>query len=132
MSEKERHEIVLLEAGSNNPPDLLDRIKSAVDELFDDGVSAAGGYVKGKGEQELAKAAEIKTKAFAHLANLELERERLLTERDKVSREDKQKMYELKTQRLDAVMGSLIKLKELGVEIQLEVIVNRLLSAMDE
>lgn len=117
-----QHEITLREAEPGNPSELLDRIKDAIDELFDCGVSSAGDYVKGKSSQEVAKASEIKAKAFAHLANLDLERQRLISERDKALAEDRQKMYELKTQRLQAVVNSLIKLKQMGVEIQIDVI----------
>jgi hypothetical protein len=129
----ERHEIRLREASSENPPELLDRIKDAIDELFDVSVSAAGGFVKGKSDQELAKASEIKAKAFSHLANLDLERQRLLTERDRLLREDRQKMYELKTQRLEAVINSLVKLREMNVNVQIEVLVEKLIvGAMEE
>jgi hypothetical protein len=128
----EHHRIRLRESAPENPPDLLDRIKDAIDELFDCSVSAAGGFVKGKGEQELAKAAEIKAKAFSHLANLDLERQRLLTERDRLLREDRQKMYELKTQRLETVINILIKLQEMGVKVQIEVAAETLLKAIEE
>lgn len=128
----ERHQIQLREAASGNPPDLLERIKDAIDELFDCSVSAAGGYVKGKSEQELAKAAEIKAKAFSQLANLDLERQRLLAERDRLLREDRQKMYELKTQRLEAIINSLIRLQEMGVKVHIEIVVERLLKAIEE
>ena len=128
----ERHQIRLREASQGNPPELLDRIKEAIDELFDCSVSAAGGYVKGKSDQELAKAAEIKAKAFSHLANLDLDRQRLLSERDRLLREDRQKMYELKTQRLEAIISSLIKLQEMGANVQIEIVVERLIKAMEE
>jgi hypothetical protein len=132
MNNNERHQIRLREVSSENPPELLDRIKDAIDELFDCSVSSAGGYIKGKSDQEVAKAAEIKTKAFAHLANLDLERQRLLTERDKYLREDKQKMYELKTLRLEAIISSLVKLQAMGATVQIEVVVERLINAMEE
>ena len=45
----ERHRISLRESAPGSPPDILDRVKDAIDELFDYGVSAAGNYVKGKG-----------------------------------------------------------------------------------
>ena len=128
----ERHQIQLREAAPENPPDLLDRIRGAIDELFDCSVSATGGYIKGKSDQELAKAAEIKTKAFSHLANLDLERQRLLAERDKLLREDRQKMYELKTKRLETIINSLVRLQEMGVKVQIEVVVERLIKAMEK
>lgn len=128
----ERHQIRLRETKSGNPPDLLDKIQEAINELFDCSVSGAGNFVKGKGGQELAKAEEIKAKAIACLADLEFERQRLLAERDKLILEDKQKMYELKTQRLEAVVNSLVRLKELGVNVQAEVVVQQLFASMNE
>ncbi len=90
--DSERHQIRLREANSENPPDLLEKIKDAIDKLFDNSVSAASGFIKGKSDQELAKASEIKAQALAHLGNLELDRQRLLAERDKLFCDDKQKM----------------------------------------
>lgn len=128
----ERHRISLRESAPGNPPDILDRVKDAIDELFDYSVSAAGNYVKGKGSQETARAAEVRAKALSHLGNLDLERQKLIAERDQVIREDRQKMYELRTQRLTAIIDRLTKLKEIGVDIQMEVVIGQLLRAMEE
>jgi hypothetical protein len=128
----ERHEIRLREAVSGSPPDLLDKIKDAIENLFDCSVYAAGGYIKGKSDQEVAKAAEIKAKALSHLGNLELDRQRLLAERDKLLCDDKQKMYELKTKRLEAIVNSLVRLQELNVKVQIEVVTEKLIEAMEE
>jgi hypothetical protein len=128
----ESHQIRLREVGSDNPPDLLDKIKDSIERLFDSSVSGAGGYVKGKGEQELAKASEIKAQALSHLGNLELERQRLLAERDKLISEDKQKMYELKTKRLEAIVNCLVRLQEMNVKVQIDVVIEKLIQAMED
>lgn len=128
----DRHQIRLHEASSDNPPELLDKMRDSINELFDCSVSAAGSFVKGKSEQELAKAVEIKTKAFSHLANLDLERQRLLVEQNQLIREDKQKMYELRTQRLEAVINSLEKLQKMGAKVKMETFEDILVKAMQE
>jgi hypothetical protein len=128
----DRHQIQLHETSSDNPPELLDKMRDSINELFDCSVSAAGSFVKGKSEQELAKAVEIKTKAFSHLANLDLERQRLLVEQNQLIREDKQKMYELKTQRLEAVINSLEKLQKMGAKVKMETFEDILVKAMQE
>lgn len=128
----ERHKINLQEAGGNNPPEILDKLKNTVEELFDESVYAGSNYLQGKGNQEIAKATEIKAKAISYIGNLDLERQRLLTERDKIMREDKQKMYELKTQRLQEVVNSLLRLKELGANIDINIIANTLIKSINE
>jgi hypothetical protein len=128
----ERHQISLSEISPQHPSELLDKIKDAINELLDCSVSGASGYVKGKGEQELAKAREIRAKVLSCLGNLDLERQRLIAERDKLIYEDKQKMYELKTQRLESVVNSLIKLKEIGVVVESEVVINQLIKSMND
>lgn len=111
---------------------LCTKIKNTVEELLDDSVSAGSNYLKGKGNQEVAKATEIKAKAISYIGNLDIERQRLLTERDKIIREDKQKMYELKTQRLQEVVNSLLRLKELGADIDINVIAGILTKSINE
>lgn len=129
MAKEELHRIHLSEVGPENPPDLLKKIKESIEELLDVGFSGAGQFVKGKSQQETAKALEIRAKAFQNLADLELERERLLNERNKIILEDNQKMFELKTKRLEVVLNCLIKLKESGVNIDIEVVVGSLLQS---
>jgi hypothetical protein len=79
-------------------------------------------------EQEVAKAAEIRASALEKLGRLELERQKLIQERDAALREDlneqarvemahKQRMYELRTQRLREVVEALKALKDLGVTL---------------
>jgi hypothetical protein len=58
-------------------------------ELFP--VTAASGvqWLRGKGEQEVAKAAEIRASALEKLGRLELERQKLIQERDAALRDDR-------------------------------------------
>ena len=41
-------------------------------------------------------------------------------------------MYQLRTERLQAIVDSLIRLRELGVEVDFEIIANRLIESLDE
>ncbi|MBT9312158.1 hypothetical protein [Leptothoe kymatousa] len=115
-----------------SPPDLLDKLRESIEELFDCGLTGATNYVQGRGEQESAKAAEIKAKALAQLGSLQLERQKLIDERDKAIAEHQQAMYELRTQRLKEVVDSLVRLKEMGVEVKLEVVAQVLMQAASE
>lgn len=130
MSE-DRHRIRMRQI-PGSPPDLLDKLMESIEELFDCGVSGATNYVQGRGEQESAKASEIKAKALAQLGGLELERRKLIDERDKAIAEDRRLMYELRTQRLKEVVDSLIRLKEMSVSVNLEVVVGMLVQAVKE
>ncbi len=141
----ERHNIVLRQASSDNPPDLLTQLKQSIEELCNLSLGAAGDYLSGKGQQEVAKALEIKTQALQRLGGLESERQRLLMEREKMLRDDRAKMYELETQRilaenerikaatesLQKIVDSVARLKEMGVEVRLEVVMGALNSTLE-
>ena len=128
----DRHLLRLREINSEDPPDILSTLKQAVEDLYRCSFTASTKYIKGKGEQELAKAAEIRAKVIAHLGSLELERQQLLVERNKAASDSDQKMYQLRTERLQAIVDSLIRLRELGVEVDFEIIANRLIESLDE
>jgi hypothetical protein len=127
----EHHQITLREVTPENPPKILEKMTEALEEILGKGVSAAGDFIKGKSGQELAKVSEIEAQAHSHLDNLELERQRLVAERDKSICDDNQKMYELKTKRLEAIVNCLVRLKEMDVNVQL-VVSEKLIKAMDE
>jgi hypothetical protein len=110
-----------------SPPDLLEKLVESIDQLFDCAVSGGADYLQGRGGQESAKAAEIKAKVMTQLGGLDLERRRLIDERDKSIAEHQEKMYELETQRLNDVVSSLIRLKEMGVEVRLELVADVLM-----
>lgn len=119
----ERHHIRMRQLPGSSPEllqELRQELRKAIEELFDCSLAGAMNYVQGRGEQESAKAAEIKTKALAQLENLDLERQKLIDERDKAIAEDRRLMCELRTQRQKEVVDSLIRLKEMGVSVDLE------------
>lgn len=139
----DRHDITLREAEGEGPPDWLEEVKRAVGELFAESETAAKKFVRGKGEQEVAKAMEIKARVFTALGNLDLERHRLIEDRDRAIRSDEKelamaamehraKMYELKTQRLKELVEAAKALKELGVRINLTEIGKELIRALKD
>ena len=139
----DRHDITLREAEGGGPPGVLDELKRAVGELFPETKTFAKNYVRGKGEVELAKVAEIKGRVLASLGNLEIERQRLIEDRNQRLRSDEndlakaamghaEKMYELKTQRLKTLVETAVALKDLGVRINLTKVAKELVSALAE
>lgn len=113
MSE-EQFEITLREEAHDGGDDLIQRLKRDVDSLYQCGLSSGKNYIKGKSDQEVAKAAEIKSKVMANLGAIETERQKLIQEREKNKDIHNEKMYELQTKRLQAVVDSLVRLEKLG------------------
>jgi len=124
------HEIVYREATGpgQNPPGLISELRDLVMELFPDTAHSGARWLRGKSDQEVARAAEIRASALEKLGRLELERQKLLQERDAALRDDlneqardemahEQRMYELRTQRLKEVVEALKTLKEMGVRL---------------
>jgi hypothetical protein len=114
-----------------------------VEELFPAVTDAAGKFVRGKGEAELAKAAAIKARAISAIVRLEYESRRLIQEREAEERaaenqriQDEmthnERLYRLKTERLKAVVDSLEKLRVLGAEVNIDVFVAKLIESLDE
>jgi hypothetical protein len=127
---RDLHEIVYREATQpgQNPPGLISELRDLVLELFPDTAESGARWLRGKSDQEVAKAAEIRASALEKLGRLELERQKLIQERDAALRDDlneqarddmahKQRMYELRTLRLREVVEALKALKELGVTL---------------
>jgi hypothetical protein len=126
----DRHDIVLREATrpGQNPPGLIAELRDLVLELFPDTAESGVRWLRGKSEQEIAKAAETRASALEKLGRLELERQKLLQERDSALRDDLNEqdrdrmahakaMYEQRTQRLKVVVEALKTLKEMGVKL---------------
>ena len=128
----DEHHHIRMRQLPGSPPDLLDQLKESIEKLFECSVAGAANYIQGRGEQESAKASEIKAKALAQLGTLELERQRLITERDKAIHDHKRQMYELKTKRLTEVVNCLTRLQEFGVTVNLQVVADKLVQAIDE
>src|SRR5208337_4634533 len=84
----ERHEIVLREASGSapNPPALITELRDIVKDVFPETVEdlarSGTGWLKGKSEQEIAKAMEIRASAMEKRGRLEIERQKLLNERE--------------------------------------------------
>ncbi len=130
----ERHEIILREVGDNRPDEnRFKELLDAVNQLFNEVPGAAKNYFRGKGQQQLARAAEIKAEVIKKLGDLDIERERLVQERDAAIRQEAlqrdtakdaqaAKMYELQTQRFKEVIDAAVKLREIGVELDISLI----------
>jgi len=129
----ERHDITLREAEGPNPPNLLEEIVREIKNLVPSGADAAGSYIKGKGQQQLARAQEIQSKVYEKIGQLEIERQRLIQERDDAIHKDdiqqgrdrmehKEHMYALKTERFEVVVACLEYLQDIGVTVEPEVI----------
>ena len=142
----DRHDVALREVGAQNPPGLLERIREQLNEHLPAVLGDGGSWLRGRSAQELAKAEEIRARVVSELGTLENERLRLLHEREQaMARQDhdrhtadlahRERMYELRTQRVKAIgeaVAAFKELKDLGVEIQLDLIASRLLSIIDE
>jgi len=130
----ERHDIVLREATgpSPTPPALITELRDIIKDVFPETVEdlARSGtrWWKGKSEQEIAKAMEIRASAMEKLGRLEIERQKLLNEREeslgKAQTEQKRdeqayklRMFELKTQRLKELVDAFKVIKEMGIKL---------------
>ena len=131
--EVERHDVVIRQAEGPNPPDLLQQIrediKDSLAELVPIAGKTAGKYVGAKGEEAVARVQEIKARIHENISKVELERQRLIQQRDEASNAHEERMEELKIQRLhertEALRQSvdcIVKLKASGVVVSLKVI----------
>lgn len=151
MSDK-RDDIILRPAREGGSPDLLGELVAAVEKLIPAAGKGGGKWIGGKGEQEVAKAAEIRARVMSMIGELQIERDRLIQERESAKEaarqtktqerhRHKERMHELATQRIDTEADALQKktealnkaidamksLRDLGVEVEIEV-VSRLLA----
>lgn len=137
----ERHDVVLHQNDDGpNPPDLLRQIVEDVKKLVPETSEAARKYVKGKGEQEVAKAQEIKARIYEIIAKLEIERQRLIQQHDeaewkaelelqrgqyeieRAERELEVQRFKERTHALREVVDCIVKLKENGIEVNIRLI----------
>lgn len=132
-TENERLDVVVRPADGPNPPNLLRDLVDEINRLIPDAGEAAGSWLRGKGQAEVAKAAEIKANALQKIAQIEQDRQRLINERDQASAaaglagrqaqyEHERTMYSLRTQRLKESFESIIRLRELGAEVDLKIV----------
>ncbi len=125
----ERHELTLRPAGAGDAPDLLRQIVEDVKKLVPTGTKALGRYVEAKGEEAVARVQEIKARVYENIGKLEIERQRLIQQRDEVVNAHAAKMKELeiqrlreRTQTLREVVECIVKLRGSGIPVQLKVV----------
>jgi len=137
----ERHDIVLHQHEDGpNPPDLLQQIVEDIKKLVPETGKTARKWLRAKGDQELAKVQEIKARVFEKIGQLEIERQRLIQHRDEAERkaemelkreqhELERALRELEIQRfkerihaLRDVVDCIVKLKDKGIEVDIELI----------
>ena len=137
------HEITLRQGDGKNAPNLLGDLKQVVDDLMPAAAAAASKFITAKGDAEQAKVAEIKARALKAIGEIEHDRLRLIEERDRAVEAAKdqrecdrlaheERMYELRTERLKAVIDRLMSLRSLGVEVDLVVVADILVSAANK
>lgn len=143
----DRHDIILKPEDDDDSPDILGRLADEIHNLFPVAGEAGGKWLRGKGEQEFARAAEIRARVVTMLGELYIERDRLIQERENAkeaarqsktheSHRHKERLIELDTQRIGKVADVLLKkaealnkavsalklLRELGVEVDIETV----------
>ncbi len=136
--EEKQNDIVLRQAEG---PDVLQEMLSDVKRLMPTVTESAGNFLKGKGYQEIAKAQDIYANIAQKIGQLELERRRLIEERDDAIRkvqleeerdkretklkrdiakkEHEERMFDLKNQRLHELGEILKALNDCGIDIDL-------------
>jgi hypothetical protein len=136
--EEKQNDIVLRQAEG---PDVLQELLSDFKKLMPTVTESAGNFLKGKGCQEIAKAQEIYANITQKIGQLELERQRLIGERNDAIRkvqleEDRNKseiklkrdiakkkheerIFELKNQRLHELGEILKALNDCGIVVDL-------------
>lgn len=145
----ERADISLRPADPSDSSELLREIVEQLKTELPASVSSGGKWLKGKADQEWARAYQIKAQVLEAIGRMDVERERLLQERkvadqrvltdgrnsaleeEKVRLAHTERMYELRTQRMQAmkdVVECVLKLREAGLEVDLQVVAGRLLA----
>ncbi len=132
----ERHDVIVRQASGPNPPDLLQQIvadiKDSLGELAPIAGRAAGKYVEAKGDQAVARVQEIRARIYESLAKLEIERQRLVQERDKALDSHTEKMMELKSAALKQIIDCVVTCKEKGIRIDMKIVRKKIAGAMTE
>jgi len=83
----ERHDIILHQHEDGpNPPDLLQQIVEDIKKLVPETGKAARKWLRAKGDQECAKVQEIKARIFEKIGQFEIERQRIIQQRDEAYR----------------------------------------------
>ena len=149
--EEKQNDIVLRQAEGL---DVLQELLQDVRKLMPTAAESAGNYLKGKGIQEIAKAQDIYANVAQKIGQLELERQRLVAERNQALRkaeleEDhnkrkislkreiakkkhEERMFELKNQRLHEIVETLKACRDSGIEVDIQLITKALYDVLGE
>jgi hypothetical protein len=102
-----------------NPPNLIREIKQLLNEILENAAPhpLPSETVWVKSEEEGSKAREIQTLVMEKLEALEAEREKLLKDRDEVQLKHKERMFELKIERFNAIVRALEVLRSKGIRL---------------
>jgi len=135
----ECYDIILRPDDGTNPTGLLSEIVDEVKKLLTASGDAAGSYVKGKDQKELARAEEIRAKIYEKIGQVEIERQRLIQQRDEAihkaqfQRERDRDAQGKRTQELEAqrviegtkivreVVDCIKNLQKLGMKVEINV-----------
>ena len=146
---RDRHDIILRQYEDGpNPPDLLQQIVDDIKKLVPETGKSARKWMRAKGDQELAKVQEIKVRVYEKIGQLEIERQRLIQQREEAERKaelelqrekDKHelsvreleiKWFKERANALREVVHCIVMLKELGIEVDINVIKKAVTSLM--
>ena len=130
------HEIELIEAGDKAPIGLLARLIQQVRDALPALASAGERYLQAKSNQESLKALEIRARIESQLSLVEIERQRMVDERElriraataaekESAQQAELRRIELEARRLEAVAHAAVALKalhDLGVQVDLKVL----------
>lgn len=124
-----RHYISMREKDGYGPPGLLRELRDEIKELGLIIPGAVRKWAKGKGDAELAKVTEIQARVIEKIKRLELDYERLHQQDRKDRMHHKEQMIALDTDRirakaeaLRAISEATKNLRDVGIEIQMEVV----------
>lgn len=133
----ERHDAFIRQVEAPDSPNPLQQIvedlKRDLTELVPVASQALRKYVGSKGEEAVARVQEIKARIYENIGRLEIERQRLLKERDdarqkydlEAKRDENmhnEKWRELKSQGLSEVVDCILKLQEKGIPVDKTII----------
>lgn len=82
---------LLLKGKSDSPPELLQRLLDQLEQLAPEAIPTGVRFLRGKADQEWAKAHQIKVQAITEIGRLELEQDRLAAQVRKDDREADQR-----------------------------------------
>lgn len=102
-----------------NPPNLTGESKELINKIPEDAAphSLPPETVWVKSEEEGSKAREIQRLVMEKLAALEAERQKLLKDRAEVQLKHKERMFELKIERFNAIVKALDVLTSKGIRL---------------